>query len=324
MIRTYKYRLYPSRAQETNLWRVLDACRGLHNMALAERKHAYQLERRSVSKGILDSGWATFRQYLTYKAATHAFNLIPFWLNAEMDVFNSNFIASVKAPFSIPFWNSMAKSACLCFIVKYGRTVVKKFLATREYIRKRHSPFLFPVSAVLEIEPPNQFCIRRIISSFVLLIETQRKNCFSPFANARPDDTYTLPSPSNIPAAYAASVSFSILDMTPPLYNAPVHYTSERQKKQDLTASAGRKVAFVDPAYTSRCCSECGVVFQDFDLSTRWVTCDCGLSLDRDHNAALNILSRAGWDTPVPDNVAPLFAASRGEQGQASVRSPRL
>jgi len=36
--------------------------------------------------------------------------------------------------------------------------------------------------------------------------------------------------------------------------------------------SAGRKVAFVDPAYTSRCCSECGVVFQDFDLSTRWVT----------------------------------------------------
>lgn len=88
--------------------------------------------------------------------------------------------------------------------------------------------------------------------------------------------------------------------------------------------SAGRKVAFVDPAYTSRCCSECGVVFQDFDLSTRWVTCACGMSLDRDHNAALNILRRAGWDTPVPENVAPLFAASRGEQGQASVRSPRL
>jgi putative transposase len=88
--------------------------------------------------------------------------------------------------------------------------------------------------------------------------------------------------------------------------------------------SAGREVAFVDPAYTSKCCSACGAVFQDFDLSTRWVTCDCGLSLDRDHNAALNILSRAGWDTSAPENVAPLFAASRGEQGQASVRSPRL
>lgn len=31
-----------------------------------------------------------------------------------------------------------------------------------------------------------------------------------------------------------------------------------------------------------------------------------------------------GEDTSVPDNAAPLFAASRGEQGQASVRSPRL
>jgi len=80
--------------------------------------------------------------------------------------------------------------------------------------------------------------------------------------------------------------------------------------------SAGRAVAFVDPAYTSKCCSACGTMFQDFDLSTRWVTCDCGLSLDRDHNAALNILSRTGWDTPVPDNVERL--------AHASVRSPRL
>jgi len=70
--------------------------------------------------------------------------------------------------------------------------------------------------------------------------------------------------------------------------------------------SAGREVVFVNPAYTSRACSGCGVLFQDFSLSTRWVTCECGLSLDRDHNAALNILSRTGWDTSVPHNVVPL------------------
>src|SRR5690606_30994905 len=70
--------------------------------------------------------------------------------------------------------------------------------------------------------------------------------------------------------------------------------------------SAGREVAFVGPAYTSRCCSECGTVFQDFHLSTRWVICACGLSLDRHHNAAINILRRAGWDTPVSRNVVPL------------------
>ncbi|WP_119065744.1 helix-turn-helix domain-containing protein [Aggregatilinea lenta] len=27
MLRTYRYRLYPSRTQEANLWRVLEACR---------------------------------------------------------------------------------------------------------------------------------------------------------------------------------------------------------------------------------------------------------------------------------------------------------
>ncbi|MGQ9850139.1 MAG: helix-turn-helix domain-containing protein, partial [Aggregatilineaceae bacterium] len=53
MLRTYRYRLYPSRSQEKNLWRVLDACQGLYNMALAERKLAYRLEGRSVSKAEL-------------------------------------------------------------------------------------------------------------------------------------------------------------------------------------------------------------------------------------------------------------------------------
>ena len=88
--------------------------------------------------------------------------------------------------------------------------------------------------------------------------------------------------------------------------------------------SAGREIACVSPAYTSKCCSACGAVFQHFDLSTRWVECACGLSLDRDHNAALNSLSRAGWDTSVPGNVAPLPVSSEDGQEQASVRSPRL
>lgn len=56
--------------------------------------------------------------------------------------------------------------------------------------------------------------------------------------------------------------------------------------------NAGRVVALVDPAYTSKTCSGCGVLFEPLKLSDRWVSCECGVSLDRDHNAALNILSR--------------------------------
>ena len=111
------------------------------------------------------------------------------------------------------------------------------------------------------------------------------------------------------------SLSKSILDSG---------WSAFRQYLTYKAAKAGTEIAFVNPAYTSKTCSNCGTVFQDFDLSTRWVECDCGLSLDRDHNAAINILrrvpgfrGRTGWDTPVPDNV-------ERSQAHASVRSPRL
>jgi putative transposase len=55
-------------------------------------------------------------------------------------------------------------------------------------------------------------------------------------------------------------------------------------------ASAGKRVQAVNPAFTSQACSGCGAIVQK-GLSVRWHTCpDCGTSLHRDHNAALNIL----------------------------------
>jgi putative transposase len=55
-------------------------------------------------------------------------------------------------------------------------------------------------------------------------------------------------------------------------------------------AYAGRRAVAVLPAFTSQACSGCGVVVQK-GLSVRWHTCpECGTSLHRDHNAALNIL----------------------------------
>ena len=57
---------------------------------------------------------------------------------------------------------------------------------------------------------------------------------------------------------------------------------------------AGRKLIQVDPRYTSKTCSQCEKQFETLTLKDRWVQCDCGLSLDRDHNAAINILKRAG------------------------------
>jgi putative transposase len=55
-------------------------------------------------------------------------------------------------------------------------------------------------------------------------------------------------------------------------------------------ACAGRSAVAVPPAFTSQTCSGCGVLVTK-GLSVRWHSCpECGTSLHRDHNAALNIL----------------------------------
>lgn len=54
---------------------------------------------------------------------------------------------------------------------------------------------------------------------------------------------------------------------------------------------AGRTLIKVHPHNTSQVCSGCGQVRKK-DLSERWHSCDCGTELDRDVNAAINILAR--------------------------------
>ena len=67
--------------------------------------------------------------------------------------------------------------------------------------------------------------------------------------------------------------------------------------------SAGKRVELVDPRGTSQECSQCGAVVRK-TLSERvhWCT-NCGLPADRDFNASLNILRRAGWGTAELENA---------------------
>jgi putative transposase len=58
---------------------------------------------------------------------------------------------------------------------------------------------------------------------------------------------------------------------------------------------AGRQVVFVNPRHTSKMCSRCGQLVEK-TLADRVHSCSCGLVLDRDENAAINILS-AGLST---------------------------
>lgn len=76
--------------------------------------------------------------------------------------------------------------------------------------------------------------------------------------------------------------------------NKSIHEAGWRQFVEMVSvkaASAGRTVVFVDPHKTSQICSGCKREGPHKDLSERTHQCPhCGLVLDRDHNAALNIL----------------------------------
>jgi putative transposase len=54
----------------------------------------------------------------------------------------------------------------------------------------------------------------------------------------------------------------------------------------------GRITVAVNPAYTSQACSSCGTLIKK-SLSTRTHVCECGFVLDRDWNAAINIMKLA-------------------------------
>ena len=73
---------------------------------------------------------------------------------------------------------------------------------------------------------------------------------------------------------------------------------------------AGKHVVAVDPRHTSQTCSGCGVLVPK-DLSVRVHDCPhCGLRMDRDHNAARNVMARGRRAVPWPEAFDPVQARS--------------
>lgn len=49
-VRNYKFRLYPNKEQESKLLEWLDTCRWIYNTALAQRKEAWEREKKSITR----------------------------------------------------------------------------------------------------------------------------------------------------------------------------------------------------------------------------------------------------------------------------------
>jgi transposase len=82
-------------------------------------------------------------------------------------------------------------------------------------------------------------------------------------------------------------------------------------------------VLLVSPKYSSQMCSGCGAI-QKKELDERWHSCSCGTELDRDHNAAINILRMGLSGEPIRFKQQKRSQARTEPSEDAPLRSPRL
>lgn len=390
-LKAFQYRLYPSKAQEKRLLNALDCARNLYNMSVAERKWAYQLEGRSVTKTeqlrVVKHYKATFPQ--ARDVHSHILQVAV----ADCDKAFQAFFRRVKAG-ETPgyprfkgrqhfrsiglkeYGNGFALSGRKLRVSGVGRVSVRWHrplegdIKTVRIVRKAGKWFASFACEVPDIAPlPATGRVVGIDVGISALITTsdsekvdnpkfyrtsqtklrilqrrlaraqrgsknRRKALLSMqrqqehVANQRKDTlnklVHSLVQQYDLVAVEDLHIRNMVRNtrLSKSILDSGWGYFRERLVSK--AESAGRRVALVDPAYTSRCCSNCGAMFRDFSLATRWVECECGLSLDRDENAARNILKRAlqsdGRDAPVLQNVAPLSSGdiSAGKRKRAA------
>jgi len=378
--KTFKYRLYPTPPQARLLVQVLDVCRHWYNMCIEDRKLAWELDQRSVTKGQQEKTGIRYRA--TFPKAKAVFSQTMQVVCDDVDKAYQAFFRRVKAgetpgyprfkgyyhfdSFGFKQYGSgikidgrrlkifgvgrvrvrwdrpvegtiktvrisrIAGKWYACFSCELpdplplkpnGRQVgldlnVENLLTdsagqrreSPKYYRKAQRDLRLAQRAVQRKRTGSKNRRKAILRVQRLHehIKNQRQDLLNKVAHdyTLAFDLIALEDLRITNLARNCHLSTSILD---------AGWGYLRNRLTVKAANAGRTLVLVDPAYTSKTCSCCGQVFQDLDLSTRWVTCDgCGLSLARDHNAAINILQRAttGWDTSVPLNVAPLPAGS--------------
>lgn len=402
-LKTFKYRLYPTQAQEKNLFNILACARNVYNMALAERQAAYRLEKRSIGK-YDQLSWVkhykhTFpkardvHSHILQNAITDCDKAFQAFFRRVQENADSLKASGRKRHKRLGYPRFKSRNRFSSFGLKeygngfrldgrrlkvsgVGRIAVRwhrPIEGNIKTIRIVHKAGQWFACFFCEVEPAaplprtgKSIGIDVGISALITtsdgekvenpslyragqkklrvlqrklarakrgsrnrhkaLLQVQRQH--EHVANQRHDnlnklahqwvtgyDRIALEDLQIRNMAKNRHLSKSILDSGWGYFRQRLTYKAE---------NAGREIAFVDPAYTSRCCSSCGQLFQNFDLSTRWVECDCGLALDRDHNAAINILSRAGWDTPLPHHVTPLPSrvARAGKRKRVSEATP--
>jgi len=383
MFKSFKYRLFPSRAQERLLSQTLETCRRWYNTCLEERKTAWEERRESVGKYAQLRKVKYLKATSPYAAPVHSHILQV--VAQDLDKAFQAFFRRVQAGETPGYPRFKSRDRFHSFGLKeygngfkldgrrlkvsgIGRIAVRwhrpleSEVSTVRLVRKAgkwYACFGCEVEARLlpstgqevgidvglhhlaalsngeTIENPRWYraeqarlrVLQRRVSRRKLAGSNRRKAVASlqrqheRIANRRQDYLNQLAHDLIVRYDRIALENLQIKNMVRNRHLAKsILDAGWSYLKQHLThkaEGAGRVVYLVNPAHTSDTCSQSGTVFENLTLADRWVSCVCGLSLDRDVNAALNIVHRAGqahwgqtWPVPatasVPQEAAPL------------------
>ena len=358
MVKTFKYRLYPSKSQRKLLDSTLETCRRFYNDCLAERKEAYETEKRSISR------FEQFKHVKEIKKTNHyARNIHSHILQcaaSDLDKAFKAFFRRVKAGEKAGYPRFKGRNRFDSFgLVELGngfkidgrrlklsrigripvrwhraiegtiktvrvvRSAGKWFACFACEVEEKQLPetgksigldvgisSLLTTSDGDKVENPKWYredqaklrVVQRRVSrrekgsnrrrKAVVLLQKQHEKT----KNRRTDFLNKLACLLIVANDVIVIEDLKIRNMVRNRHLAKsimdAGWGYLRQRLEAKAVEAGRLVIAVNPAYTSKSCSDCGTIFEDLKLSDRWVDCDCGLSLDRDHNAALNILRR--------------------------------
>jgi putative transposase len=358
--KTFKYRLYPSKTQQRQLEQTVETCRRWYNNCLAERKAAWENERRSVSKYEQLAKVKEYRRENPYAGQLHSHILQV--VVSDLDQAFQAFFRRVKTGVNPGYPRFKGRNRFDSFGLKeygngfklnsrrlrltgIGRLRVRwhrPIEGTIKTIRIRKQAGEWYACFACEVEgQPLEPTDREIgidVGVYHLLATSENEIVANPrwyreeqkklrviqrrvarcklgganrcksvlalqrhheyIANRRKDYLDKL---ANYFVSHYDRIALEDLQIHGMVRSHPLSksildagWGYLKQRLIDKAAEAGRRVLLVNPSYSSKTCYSCGSLFSELSLADRWVDCSCGISMDRDVNAACNILKRAG------------------------------
>lgn len=364
MLKTYKYRIYPTKAQERILNKMLEQCRWLYNKVLETRKNVYEQEGKSL--GLYDTqnmipqwkkekeslklvhslvlqnvnirvdlafkaffrrvkagekpGYPRFKGYgrydsMTYPQYGNGANLVDDKLNLSKlgsvkvklhrELCGTPKVVTVRRGSSGKWFVTFAceceseplpeeiKAVGIDVGLQHFATLSNgEHIANPRFFRKEEKALAKAQRRMSkEVKGTPERAKRRKVVSRIHERINNRRTDFAHQTSRRLVNEFNLIAFEDLDVkqmmerkteVFGNKLNKSIADVA---WNQLVQFTSYK------AVDAGRSVVLVDPRNTSKKCSRCGVLVPK-DLSVRVHSCPtCGFVLNRDHNAAINILA---------------------------------